>query len=381
MDGGWPARPPTRAVPSEATLARMLPVLSGIGITRVANQTGLDVLGIPVFSAVRPNSRSLAVHQGKGLTPMAARVSAIMEGAECFLAENARLSLVLARPGELPDAVDPDRLPRHPGPPPGDSRLLWTTGRDLASGRVRHVPYELVHADFTLPQPPLSYRFRATTNGLASGNTAEEAALHALYEVVERDAASLWRLRGAGCGRVDADSVDHPDCRGLLRRLHGAGVQATLWDLASGTGLPAYLCLLVPPDGGLAGIEPEIGSGCHADAGTALTRAITEAAQARVTRIAGARDDYLPESYGAAARQERREQAEGWLAAARRGPSVPFRAASGRVPAPTIQEHLDEALDGLRRRGCDEAVWVDLSQPGLPFSGGRIVVPGLAGPP
>lgn len=380
MDGGWPARPATRAVRPDETLARMLPVLRRIGITRIANQTGLDTLGIPVFSAMRPNSRSLAVHQGKGLTVVAARVSAIMEGAECFLAENARLPLMLARPGELPDAVDPDRLPRHPGPPPGDARLLWAAGRDLASGGVRYVPYELVHADFTLPQPPLSYRFRATTNGLASGNTAEEAALHALYEVVERDAAALWRLRGAGRGGVDPDSVDHPDCRALLLRLHGAGVQAALWNLDSGTGLPAYLCLLVPPDEGMAGIEPEIGSGCHADAGTALARAITEAAQARVTRIAGARDDYAPESYGAAARQERREQAKRWLDAARRSPSLPFRAGAGRTPA-SIQEHLDGALDGLRRRGCDETVWVDLSQPGLPFSGGRIVVPGLAGPP
>jgi ribosomal protein S12 methylthiotransferase accessory factor len=38
-----------------------------MGITRLANVTGLDVIGIPVYMAVRQNSRSIAVSQGKGL--------------------------------------------------------------------------------------------------------------------------------------------------------------------------------------------------------------------------------------------------------------------------------------------------------------------------
>jgi ribosomal protein S12 methylthiotransferase accessory factor len=66
-----------RAVAPHETLARLRPLLAGMGITRVADITGLDRIGIPVFVACRPNSRSLAVSQGKGLDADAARVSAI----------------------------------------------------------------------------------------------------------------------------------------------------------------------------------------------------------------------------------------------------------------------------------------------------------------
>jgi len=50
-----------------------------MGITRVANVTGLDHVGIPVVMACRPNARGLAVSQGKGLTLDAAKASAVME--------------------------------------------------------------------------------------------------------------------------------------------------------------------------------------------------------------------------------------------------------------------------------------------------------------
>ena len=49
------------------------------GITRVADVTGLDRIGVPVAMAVRPNARSLSVSQGKGVDRDAARASALME--------------------------------------------------------------------------------------------------------------------------------------------------------------------------------------------------------------------------------------------------------------------------------------------------------------
>ena len=54
----------------------------------MADVTALDVLGVPVYQAVRPASRNLAVSQGKGATAAAARVSAVMEGFELWHAED-----------------------------------------------------------------------------------------------------------------------------------------------------------------------------------------------------------------------------------------------------------------------------------------------------
>jgi len=72
-----------------------------MGITRIANVTGLDHIGIPVVQVVRPNSRSLAVCQGKGLTLAAAKASAVMESIEGYHAERIGLPLKLASHEEM----------------------------------------------------------------------------------------------------------------------------------------------------------------------------------------------------------------------------------------------------------------------------------------
>ena len=107
-----------RTVDPAATLARVRPHLQGMGITRIANVTGLDRIGIPVVMACRPNARSLAVSQGKGLTLEAAKASAVMEAIELHHAERIELPL---------------KLGSHPrsgrAPPPGRSRRSAAHGR------------------------------------------------------------------------------------------------------------------------------------------------------------------------------------------------------------------------------------------------------------
>ena len=69
------------------TLARVRPQMARMGVTRLGNITGLDRIGIPVAIAVRPNSRSVSVSQGKGLDLPQAMASALMEACEGFHAE------------------------------------------------------------------------------------------------------------------------------------------------------------------------------------------------------------------------------------------------------------------------------------------------------
>ena len=103
-----------RVVEPKATLARVLPLAPRFGITRLANLTGLDTLGIPVAAAYRPNSRSIAVFQGKGTTLEAAKASALMEAAEAWHAEHIAASPVRGRYAELAamgmPVVDPTPL-------------------------------------------------------------------------------------------------------------------------------------------------------------------------------------------------------------------------------------------------------------------------------
>src|SRR6056297_3549928 len=102
-----------RLVDPVETLARVGPLAAAMGITRLANVTGLDTIGIPVVMAVRPRSRSLAVSQGKGLTLAAAEASALMESVEAYHAERVAAPLRLATYAELRGTervVDVERL-------------------------------------------------------------------------------------------------------------------------------------------------------------------------------------------------------------------------------------------------------------------------------
>ena len=72
---------------AEETFTDLKPLFGAAEITRVADVTGLDVLGIPTVMVARPNSRAISVAQGKGLDIWAARTSGIMEALESFHAE------------------------------------------------------------------------------------------------------------------------------------------------------------------------------------------------------------------------------------------------------------------------------------------------------
>lgn len=71
-----------RLISPEETWLALQPLLGAAGITRVADLTWLDDLGIPTVQAVRPASLTLSVSQGKAVTYRAAQVSAVMESME-----------------------------------------------------------------------------------------------------------------------------------------------------------------------------------------------------------------------------------------------------------------------------------------------------------
>ena len=297
--------------------------MSRAGITRVANVTGLDVIGIPVVAVYRPNSRSLAVFQGKGLDLDAARASGVMEAIEAYHAEHVvapAAARQLARDQREPrPSSTSSALPRlsvstfHP-----DRQTLWIEGQRPGRRQPRWLPYELVHTNFSLPLPTGSGAFVMSSNGLASGNHPLEAISHAICEVVERDANALWSVRGGAARhetRVDAATIDDPDALALLDRIERAGLavgSGTRHRRRPGRRSAAWSSIGSPNH--LRQLYFAFGSGCHPVRAIALIRAITEAAQCRLTYIAGARDDADRDFFERARNPERvarlREQVE-----------------------------------------------------------------------
>lgn len=368
-----------RSAAPDDTLRRLKPLLPALGITRLANITGLDDIGIPVYMACRPNSRSLAVFQGKGLEPAAAKVSAAMEAIETFHAETIDLPLKLLSHEEIRythDVVDVARLPFSRDALFDPQRqMLWIEGDDLLQGRPKWLPFELVHANYTLPAPTGSGAFTATTNGLASGNHILEALCHALFEVIERDAVTLWKLAGEAeqrKRRLDRATIDDPACRNLLKRFADADIDVVIWDVTSDVGVPAFLCLIAGRSEATG--APEFGAGCHLSREIALSRALTEAAQARTTYIAGSREDITAAHYAEDARAERQAMARGIIGDT--GPGRSFEETPSRV-SESFEEDLDSVLGALADVGIEEVIGVDLTKPSLGLPVVRAVVPGL----
>jgi len=280
-----------RACSPEETLERVAPFMARAGITRVADLTRMDEIGIPVYQAIRPNSRTLSVSQGKGVTPQLAKVSAIMESLESWHAEELQLPTFDARVREvqpelsyaLASLLQRERHFLHPG-----LKLAWVPARMLDSDKLTYVPRALVELDYTVRMDYAPSTFEATSNGLASGNIKPEAILHGLLEVVERDAlARALQARWPWERFVNPSTIENVSNRRLLEQLTAAGASFLIYDATGPSGLPCFRVSI------WSEALPEIfsGAGCHLDKDIALSRAITEAAQTRLTLIAGARDD------------------------------------------------------------------------------------------
>ena len=89
----------------------------------------------------------------------------------------------------------------------------------------------------------------------------------------------------------------------MLDRFARADIAVKVWDTTSDVGIASFNCLVLGRDDDAA--DPEFGAGCHPVRGIALLRALTEAAQARTTYIAGSRDDFWAEDYAPAKRARR----------------------------------------------------------------------------
>lgn len=374
-----------RLIAPEETVARVRRFMPAIGITRVADVTGLDVIGIPVVMVVRPNSRSLSVAQGKGLDLAAARASGLMESIELWHAERIALPLTLASWEEMRYThrpIDIAALPRA-----GTSRfgphlpLLWIEGHDLINGEPAWLPFEAVHTNYTLPLPSGSGCFPMTSNGLASGNHLLEALIHGICEAIERDATTLWFLRSyeeQDRRRVDLDSVNDPACCSVLEKFRRARIQVAVWETTTDLGVPAFTCLIAEQDADpLRMLYTAGGMGCHPARGIALLRALTEAAQSRLTYISGARDDLYRRHYERSRNPDVLRTHRRWATSGT--PRRRFQDAPT-WEGETFDDDVTWLLARLREADMGEVVMVDLTRPDLRIPVVRVVIPGLEGP-
>jgi ribosomal protein S12 methylthiotransferase accessory factor len=310
----------------------------------------------------------------------AAKASGLMESIESYHAERIALPLVMGSYAELLSdrrLADVDQLPR-----PTWSRfhfdlpVLWIEGYDLLQKETVWLPYELVHTNYTVEMQVRSGNFVASSNGLASGNNLLEAISHAICEVVERDAAALNLLRDEAAiqqTRIDLDTVADPACRNVLEKYERAAVIVAVWEITSDVGISAFRCLISErEENPVRRLYAAEGMGCHPCRPIALLRALTEAAQSRLTAISGSRDDTFRADYESLRSPERLQgnrivtEFAGACKCFDGGPTF-----SGA----TFDDDVAWELERLRSAGIGRVVVVNLTRPefGLPVV--RVVIP------
>ncbi len=370
-----------RATTPDDTIARVRPLMNRFGITRIANLTGLDRTGIPVVMVCRPNARSSAVFHGKGIDVAAAKASGLMEAIETWNAEHVQLPLRYGSITDLRTAhgrADVGGLPRTPSSQfHSDLPMLWVEGHDLIGRDRVWLPLEIVHANSTIHGPPSSGCFAASTNGLASGNHLLEAASHALCEVIERDATSLWHRHQPSMQdgmRLDLATVSDDDCCAVLDRLNQADLDVGVWDTTTDVGVPAFQCLMMDRTSEIGHVGH--GAGCHPVREIALLRALTEAAQVRTTYIVGSREDIQHSDYQPPILDARNRRARALMRSVDR--MRDFESVD-RFVFDTFEAEVAWLLDRLKTAGLRQAIAVDLTRPEIGLPVVRVVVPGLEG--
>ncbi|WP_226951389.1 YcaO-like family protein [Rhizobium terrae] len=283
-------------------------LLKRFGITRVGDITDLDIVGIPVWFAVRPNSRGLSVSQGKGITARQARLSAVMEAIEGAVAEDTQrhvkeygsLRMMQGRRASLVPLSASARVDMTRLDP--DRERAWVQGYSVRTDSAVFAPYELVGMDFRADFPWDRLAFHMSSQGLAAGFDHDRTILHALLELIENDACfavDAFATRQLAIRSIALPTGVSEDLDGLLNRLENIDLSPRLFDLTSANGVPVIMAALprsvVAPNG--PGTRISAGVACRLDIYDAAVAALLEAIQSRLTDISGARDDLSADRY------------------------------------------------------------------------------------
>ena len=281
-------------------LAHLVALAPACGVTRLAEITRLDTIGLPVWQAVRPAGRALSVHQGKGATDDAARIGALCEALESHCAETVAPDGPRARFDDLPPDARAARFCDYArdrrAPPPGGP-IDWCLAEDLVCGSRFHLPLDFVSLDFTRRAEPWAER---SSTGLGAGPDAARARRTALCELIERDAVGEWErstMLDRLASELDAGSIALEWFRHWRARLRAEGLALRLFAAEAVIGLPVLLCWMEGAERFGPRFRRYMGSSADADPEAALFKALAEAIQSRLTFIAAVRDDMLPSLY------------------------------------------------------------------------------------
>lgn len=138
--------------------------------------------------------------------------------------------------------------------------ISWVWGHSFTRGGPLLVPAQLAYYG---PHPISEQFVLGSSSGCATGGCLEEAALHGLFELIERDAFMVAWYSAATLPEIDPDSCTEPQTAAAVDRMSALGYEVRLFDLRLDLPVPIVLCvarLRTPGPGNLcmsAGVAPD----------------------------------------------------------------------------------------------------------------------------
>lgn len=368
-----------RVIAPEKTIAINENKIKTAGITRIADITDLDRIGMPVFTAIRPTAEdgAISIYGGKGISKSHAKASAMMEGFERYSAEKQDSdNSIIATTDEISEKgnyIDPKSLNLNQKLEKEDLsnwQLEWNLAHDLISGEDFYVPSNAVYHPYT--HDSAKSLFKSNTNGLASGNILEEAILHGMLEVIERDAWSIFELTHKNYSQIDLDSIESDIVNEIIGKFESEGIKIKLMDFTADIKIPTIAASAddtVTKDAGLL----TLGMGTHLDPEVAILRALTEVAQSRATQINGAREDTVRADFAREAGYERMKRINKYY----------FKQEDSQInlcdienkSTNSISKDIEIVKDELIKNDIKQILYTDLTRPELDVSVVRVIIP------
>ncbi|MBS7257882.1 MAG: YcaO-related McrA-glycine thioamidation protein [Methanobrevibacter sp.] len=350
------------------------------GITRIADITDLDRIGLPVFTAIRPTAEdgAISIYSGKGITKDHAKASAMMEGFERYSAEKQEndetiISTVdeISTKGEYIDPKTLNLPQKYEKEDISQIPLEWNLATDIISNKDYYVPSNAVFHPYTHDNDIQSF-FKSNTNGLASGNILEEAILHGMFEVIERDAWSIFELTHKNYSQINLDTIESELINNTIEKFESNGIKIKLMDFTADIKVPTIAASAddtVTKDAGLL----TLGMGTHLDPEIAVLRALTEVAQSRATQINGAREDTVRADFAREAGYERMKRINKYYFRQEED-QVDFRDIENKSTT-SINEDIEIVKNELIANDIKHILYTDLTRPELDISVVRVIIP------
>lgn len=367
-----------RAIPPERTIINVEDKLKRAGVTRIAEITHLDRLGIPVYSAIRPGAAegAVSIYAGKGATKSQAKASAMMEAFERYSAEINEENTFQFESGtysEMENAVNPKALILPTSLYEDDkTQLDWVKTMELTEEKEYLIPANAIYH----PYMPLngSALFKSNTNGLASGNRIEEAVYHGITEVVERDAWSIFEAKKEPKSEVDCETIENPMIKDMLSKFTQAEVDVRLLELTADVEITTIAAVsddTVLKDPALL----SLGVGTHLNPEVAVIRALTEVAQSRATQIHGTREDTNRAVFMRKAGYDRMKRInKHWFNDSHKLMDISQIKDRSKT---NFKEDIETCMDLLRKNGFKKIYYVDLTRNEVEIPVARVIIPGM----